>query len=115
MQLTIRDIVFLGQHGVTTKERSQPQRFKVSVVLNLTPDPGSMDDDLTATLNWSAVRRRIKEIIETASFALVETLAAAITNDLLKESRIEKVQVTVEKLDAWHDGNGVPGITLTRP
>src|SRR5688572_7476294 len=106
--LFIRDIIAEGKHGHHGHEKDSPQPFKVSVELSIDLAKAASSDDLTDTIDWSGLRDSIVAVVEKESFNLVEKLAQAIGDKLLEEERIEKVIVTVEKLEAFP--SGVPGI-----
>ncbi len=114
MQIVIRDLVFMGCHGVNEHEKSTPQPFRVSINLTLDANRAIATDDVDDTINWSQVRKMIKGVVETRSFNLVERLASDILNAVLEEPRILQAAVTVEKPEAWKDRNGIPSIIMTR-
>lgn len=111
-KIAIRDMVFCGCHGVNDHEKENKQRFSVTVVLWLNLTVAATNDDLNATVNWSTVRKQVKEEVEGGGYALVEALSFRILCRILQNKRVEKVGVTVKKLDAWSDRNGVPSVEM---
>jgi FolB domain-containing protein len=105
----IKDLVVEAKHGWHPHEKTKDQRFKISVELQ-TETKSTKTDELDDTLNWSALRDQIVAVIKNNSFNLVEKLAQAIAEDLLTNGSVEKVTVSVDKLDAF--ANGVPGVRL---
>ncbi len=110
-RITIRDMVFLGCHGVNPEEKVRKQRFGVTVDLGIAHAVAG--DDIHATVNWSAVRKGIRDAVEGASVNLVESLVERIGGVVLDYPSVASVIVQVTKPDAWSDRNGLPSITMT--
>lgn len=105
----------MGRHGVTEHERSGPQPFLVDVEMALDLREAVRRDDIKATVDYAAVARHVKRIVERNSFNLVETLADSIAVQLLKRYPVETVTVRVGKTKAGLDlPGGYPVIELTR-
>lgn len=115
-QINIEGMEFLGCHGVNPHEKLHSQRFRVSIVVTCNLCPAAIHDDFRQTVNWSTIRKTVQSVIEAESCDLVETLAWRIINkvELLSWSSIARVEVKVEKPDAWKDRNGVPSIVMAR-
>jgi dihydroneopterin aldolase len=105
----IKDLVVKAKHGVHAQEKEQTQRFKINVELTFETS-AAQTDNIDDTLNWSEIRDQIVSVTKNNSFNLVEKLAKAITEELLANTRIQKVIVEVDKLDAFP--SGVPGVRL---
>lgn len=112
--LKVRDMVFVGKHGANPHELVNSQRFRVSMALEVDVSQAIASDALADTVNWSTLRKRVKAIIEHQSFVLVETLTWHLLQMTLEDPRVIASEVTVEKLDAWSDHNGVPSITMVQ-
>jgi dihydroneopterin aldolase len=105
----IKDLIVGAKHGWHPHEKQREQRFKISVEME-TETRANQTDQLEDTFNWSQMRDQIVAVTKNNSFNLVEKLAQAIADELLKERRIQKVKVVIDKLDAFD--NGVPGVRL---
>lgn len=88
---------FYGYHGVNPEERSLGQRFLVDVELVADLRVAGQRDDLAATINYSAVYRRVRAIVEGPPRRLLEAVAEEIAAMLLAEFPTEVVTVTVRK------------------
>jgi FolB domain-containing protein len=105
----IKDLVVSGTHGHHPHEKTKPQLFGVSVELQVA-DKATDSDDLADTVNWSSVRDQIINVVQNNSFNLIEKLAQAIGEELIKDRKIKKATVAVDKLEAFE--SGVPGARI---
>lgn len=91
-------MVFQGHHGYSEEEREQPQPFEVDVLLSLDLAPAGGTDDLAMTVDYAVVYRLVREVVESTSFRLLETLAEAIAQEVLSgHARVDAVEVRVRK------------------
>jgi dihydroneopterin aldolase len=89
---------FAGHHGNTAEERELVQPFIVDVSLELDLAPAGRSDDLADTVDYSAIYRRVRELVESTSFHLLEALAELVAATLLRDdARIEAVDVRIRK------------------
>jgi 7,8-dihydroneopterin aldolase/epimerase/oxygenase len=81
--------------GVPADERSQPQRL----VLNVTFSPRitELHDELSETVNYSAVAKAVREIVGRRHYKLIETLAEELASKLLVQFHLQRVVVEVRK------------------
>ena len=106
----IRDLVVEGVHGWHDHEKNKPQKFSISVELDVETKAGQ-SDQLHDTVNWSEIRDQITSTVEGNSFNLIEKLAQTIADELLQDHKIKKATVAVDKLEAF--ASGVPGVRVT--
>lgn len=89
---------FYGYHGINPEERVQGQRFTVDIRLATDLRAAGVADDLTQTINYSAVYKRVKAIVEGIPRDLIETVAEDVAATLLAEfPAATAVTVTVRK------------------
>lgn len=89
---------FYGYHGINPEERVQGQRFTVDIRLATDLRAAGVADDLTQTINYSAVYKRVKAIVEGIPRDLIETVAEEVAATLLAEfPAATAVTVTVRK------------------
>lgn len=97
------DVVFLeglqfyGYHGVNAEERSLGQRFLVDVELTTDLRAAGRADDLTQTVNYSLVYKRVQTIVEGPPLNLIEAVAEEIATALMADFPVSSVTVTVRK------------------
>ncbi|HET8586532.1 MAG TPA: dihydroneopterin aldolase [Candidatus Limnocylindria bacterium] len=100
-RIELRGMRFLGRHGVTLDERMEPQPFEVDVVMWASLDAAVRSDDLTDTVDYSAVFGVVAEIVQGRSFRLIEALAGSIIEAVLEsQPLVESVEVRVRKPQA---------------
>ena len=97
-RIVLAGMVFEGRHGYTEAERGANQPFEVDVELALDLASAGTDDDLGLTVDYAAVYEVVGQIVESASFRLVEALAEAIAQEVLAGfARADEVLVRVRK------------------
>ena len=114
-KLFLDDVRFHGRHGVTDAERSVGAWFSVDAELALDLRSAAVSDELSATVDYGAVARRIVEIGTGNAVNLIERLAGLIAEAILREFPAREVRVRVRKLTPPLQGLlGIPGVELTR-
>jgi dihydroneopterin aldolase len=96
-QITLRGMRFLGRHGVSLAERMEPQPFEVDVILTVDLSSAADSDELTDTVDYSAVFEAVRGIVEESSFRLIEALAGAIASSIVDTFTVDDVEVAVRK------------------
>ena len=107
-ELPVRCIV-----GVLAHERSTRQQLLVSVELALDFTSAVRDDDLTRTVDYSAVAVEIERIAIEGRFQLLETLATHIADSLMVPP-VTAVSVEIQKPAALPTTRKV-GVSIHRP
>ncbi|MEW4372803.1 dihydroneopterin aldolase [Paenibacillus kandeliae] len=74
---------YYGYHGVFEEERKLGQRFYVDLELELDLSRAGQTDDLETTINYAEIHEKVKHVVETKSFKLIEALAECIASTLL--------------------------------
>ena len=100
-RIVISGIRATGYHGVFEQERRDGQEFLVDVSLTLDLQPASISDDLSETIDYGVVAKKVAQHIQGEPVALIEKLAGRIADDLLaSDLRLAHVVVTVHKPSA---------------
>jgi FolB domain-containing protein len=108
----IDNLVVRGCHGVGAEERSAPQDFEVSIVLGVDIRTAGRTDKLDDTVNYQTIKDVVHRIVEHESFALVESIADRLWDNIRADRRIQFAEIRIKKLNIW--SNGIPGITVFR-
>ncbi|MBW3088413.1 2-amino-4-hydroxy-6-hydroxymethyldihydropteridine diphosphokinase [Bifidobacterium sp. 82T24] len=87
-------------HGVLDFEHVEPQPFVVDATMFLDLAEAGASDDLTATVDYGQIAKRIVNVIEGEHVDLIERLATKIADSILLSHRIQRVIVTVHKPNA---------------
>lgn len=111
-KIFIQDLKVRGKHGVPDKEREKEQEFVLDIAIDFDTRKAAANDNLDGTIDYSPIRRAAKEVVEESSFHLLETLADAVAQKILEDSRITNVSVTVRKSEMYDDC--MPGVTVVR-
>jgi dihydroneopterin aldolase len=108
---------FYAYHGFNPEERNQGQRFVVDVRIGADLRAAAQADDLRRTVNYGAVYRRVRAIVEGPPRALIETVAEEIAGAVLDEfPAAGSVAVTVRKPGVAIKGSilDAAGVTVRR-
>ena len=81
-KILMENLSFYGYHGVLPEERTLGQTFLIDAVLSLSLRQAGQTDDLRFTADYGAVYARIREIVTTERFALIEALAERICREI---------------------------------
>ena len=86
-----------GYTGALPEEQVLGQWFEVDLTLWLDLTTAGDSDHLSDTLNYCEVIECVQTLIRTSRFALLERLATAIAQSILKFDRVSQVQVKLTK------------------
>ena len=95
--ITIRELEVHFHVGVPDAERSRPQRLLLTVAMDHDFASAAASDDLTKTIDYHAVSRRLVGLGEGRRWKLIETLAVEIAGIVLGEFGAARVGVEVRK------------------
>ena len=115
-EVFLEGLQFYAYHGVNPEERVQGQRFLIDVVLATDLAAAGRGDDLERTINYSAVYKRVRAIVEGPPRGLIEAVAEEIAAALLAEFPATAVTVTVRKPEVALQGAflGAAGVRIRR-
>ena len=86
-----------GYHGVLPSERKNGQPFTVDLQVSTDLRAAAAADDLSRTIDYSALTSDIVAVIEGEPCRLIETVAERIAQRVLRHDMIQAVEVTVHK------------------
>ena len=97
----LRGIEVSACHGVLPEERTRPQRFVIDAEVWLETDDYARSDDYRRAVCYGAILNTIVEVVGGPHMSLIEALALAIVEELLRRFRpIDAVRITVHKPEA---------------
>jgi dihydroneopterin aldolase len=110
----LRGLRIFGRHGVHAEEREQGQDFLFDIELAVGERGAS--DRFDDAVDYSAVARTVQEISDAHTYDLLEGLASAVADELLRRFAARRVVVRVAKPAARPGGlEGVPSVSVSRP
>ena len=113
VEVEVWGLKVFGRHGVLEDERRDGQWFSVDVTLGLAAVPPA--DSLAEAVDYRDVAGAVCAVVETTQFRLIETLAAAVADDLLERfPAVERASVRVGKPDVTLDAGGNPRVSVER-
>lgn len=110
-RISLRDHVVAVEIGAFQSERGATQRLRFNVVVELSPLPAPLDDDVDRVLSYDTITDAIAEALADERLNLLETLAEKVAQRLLVEPQPLRVFVRIEKLDR---GPGALGVEIER-
>ena len=97
-KIYIRDLEFIGYHGVFEEEKKLGQKFFVSLELTTSLREAGLNDDITKTTHYGEVSESVKKIFFQKKYDLIETLAEDIAREiLLNYPLISELKLEIKK------------------
>ena len=104
-----------GYTGYLAEEQVLGQWFELDLTLWIDLAPAGESDDITETLDYRHAIEKVKQLVKTSKFALVEKLARVIATTLLELQPVQQVRVQLTKPAApIPDFGGKITIDITR-
>jgi dihydroneopterin aldolase len=112
--IELRGLRLFGRHGVHAHEKEHGQDFLFDVDLEV-GDRG-VSDRLEDAVDYRDVARAVAEVSDARSYDLLEALATAVADELLRRFASERVVVRVVKPAVKPGGlDGTAGVSVSRP
>jgi dihydroneopterin aldolase len=114
--VTVRGLIVFASIGVTAQEREKRQRVRVSVDLvagSAAAAALSPGEDRRRIINYDRIVGAIRKIAGAGHIDLCEGFAEQVCAVCLRDPRVERARVWIEKLDVYADTEGV-GAVLER-
>ncbi len=96
-KIYIRDLSIRCIIGVNQDERTEKQDVIINVILFTDTRKAGQTDVLGDSVDYKMVKKAILSLVEKSEFLLIEKLADAIAKVCLDDSKVQKVNVTVDK------------------
>lgn len=91
--------------GIYDWERDTLQTLRFDLEIDWDIRKAAVSDDITDTLDYGAVANVMVEFVSASRYLLIETLAEAVAQLLLKKFAILKLKLTLTKLVLLHGEN----------
>lgn len=112
-EIQIKDLFLRTILGINEEERAKRQDILVNIILYADTRWAGASDDVDDALNYRTVTKRVIRLVEGSRFYLVEKMAAEIAATCLRDPRVERVRVRVEKPGALRFSRSV-GVEIER-
>jgi len=110
----VRDLRVFGLHGVHEEEQARGQDFLFDIDL-VVGDRGA-SDRLEDAVDYRVVASTVKELSDARTYDLLEALASAIADELLRRFGAERVVVRVTKPAVRPAGlDGTASVSVSKP
>ena len=96
-KIHIRDLAIRCIIGVNQDERTEKQDVVINVILFTDTRKAGQTDILEDSVDYKMVKKAVLSLVENSAFLLIEKLAEEIAKVCLGNSKVQKVNVTVDK------------------
>ncbi|WP_042220751.1 dihydroneopterin aldolase [Oceanobacillus manasiensis] len=99
-KIILNGLQFYGYHGLLPEENKLGQRFNVDVELFVSLQKAGKSDNMHDSIHYGQAYEKIKEVVEGKAMNLIESVAEAISDELLHSfSMLAACRVKVIKPD----------------
>lgn len=99
MNITLKNMIFYGYHGLHEAERTLGQRFAIDVSVTGDPKMDTTIKTLKDTIDYTKIFEVVKTHVENFKYHLLEKLANEIIIAILDEFElVEKVELKIRKI-----------------
>ncbi|HOH92025.1 MAG TPA: dihydroneopterin aldolase [Anaerolineaceae bacterium] len=95
--IRITDLEAIGYIGVKDDERANPQNLLISFHGVYDLSKAMQTDNVSDTINYSTIAKRIKAIVAETKYRLLEALANHIMRELFYEFSFSEITLRIEK------------------
>jgi dihydroneopterin aldolase len=103
-KILLQGMEFFGCHGIFAWEKENAQRFVIDLELTCDLKAAGEKDCLSDTVDYGAVYRVVREIVEKKRFNLLEALAHHLAVAILAQFSVSGVRLRVQKPGALVGG-----------
>lgn len=97
-RIELRGLRVLGVHGALAFEQVSPQPFELELSVESDFAKAASSDQLADAIDYSKIVDEVRALVEEQRFALIESLAEAVAQQILTDERVHAVTVTLRKL-----------------
>ena len=113
-KIIIRDLRVNALIGTLPHERLRRQELDITLELDIDLGPAGEGDDLTLSVDYSEIERRVAELAENSQFQLLEALGAAVKKLLLEYPAIVAGSIRIVKPRALRNSTVEIAVNFTR-
>lgn len=109
----VRNLLLRAIIGINDDERVKKQDVLVNIELATCTRKAAESDEIEDAVNYREIAKQTIDLVESSEYFLVERLAEEIAQLCLKDERVRKARITVEKPTALRFAQSV-GVTIER-
>ena len=103
--IRLEGLSVFGHHGARPYEKEAGQRLEVDLELEPADARAESSDKLSDAVDYDALYKTVREVVEGKSFHLLEALAASTADLILERFPIRRVRVRIAKQNlGWTTG-----------
>ena len=103
-KILIKDLIIEKIFGFYPKEKSTPQKLKFNIKLELNNQIIFDDENLKSIVDYDEIIKLINDTLD-KKINFLETLGEEISEEILKNNKIEAVELQIEKIDILKKGS----------
>ena len=108
----VKNLTLKASVGIYPKEKRKKQKVRFNIKI-IAKDNIQLNNTISDFVSYDDIIKNIKNIINSGHIPLVETLANKIAIKCLKDKRILKIDIMIEKLEPFKEAESV-GVKITR-
>ena len=97
MKIKINKMKLFGYHGLYDVEKENGQNFVVNIVVE-SASQDKCGDNIEDMIDYVKIAEQAKVIFYQSRYNLIETLAIDITEQIMKNSKVDSVTVSIKKV-----------------
>jgi D-erythro-7,8-dihydroneopterin triphosphate epimerase len=107
MIIRIKNLRLRTVVGIQHWERKQPQDVIINIEMEFDGTKAAETDHIDDTVNYKVVKRKIIKEVENARYYLLDRLASQILKVVMKEKKVKRATVEVDKPQALRFADSV--------
>ncbi|MFP6598295.1 MAG: dihydroneopterin aldolase [Candidatus Hydrogenedentota bacterium] len=96
-KIHIRDLLVRCIVGIYPDERREKQDVIINIVLHADLRKAGESDDIDDTVNYKTIKKEVLAMVQQSEYFLLEKLAEQIVGIALKDSKVQRVDVSIDK------------------
>ena len=112
-KVLIKDLILDLRLGYYEFEKDSKQKVKFNVDVEYLSKKTINDKDIKSIINYGKVVKLISKLVNKKHYNFLETLAEDVFDELFKDTRIDKIDIQIEKLEILKECSSV-GIKISK-
>ena len=108
----IKNLILKAYVGIYPKEKTRKQKVRFNIFITAR-DSIKKKNDISNFVSYEDVIKNVKYIVDRGHAPLIENLAQDIAEKCLKNKKILKIEIKIEKLETFKESESV-GIKIVR-